>query len=516
VVFEPSQGSDLNGDGDDDDGVVHYLELRSGEVVNTGLAVQFSSIADAHPIPAGRLLVLSISERAQAGTDLNGDGDAEDEVIHIFDTSLRRARNVGLSGDGGVAAGILVLSVSERDQGVDLNGDGDTGERVLHRVDLRSGDVRNLRLAASIFPASLDRVSGLVAFSVFERDQGNVDATGDGDSDDAPVHVLDVRSGAVRSLGLSALVDGVAPGGRAVLLVREEDDGRDLNGDGDSDDFVLHIADLRRGRVVNTRTAFVAGLVSPRFAREFFPFFVGENGQGGDLNGDGDAFDAVLHVASLRSGETLNSGLDATATGFPLLTGAAGVDGARIVLPVSEQAQGGADLNGDGDAGDVVLHLFDARARSATNLRLPIRILTSDLGFPSLPLVADGDGFVSVPVPESDGSVDLNGDGDVLDDVLHLVDIRSGTIANAGRAVPGGFGFVGAELRFGRSAEFPAESPREGGAFTFLVSEADDGHVDLNGDGDTADLVVHGVRLRDRDRDRRFDFADERIGRRGR
>jgi hypothetical protein len=35
---------------------------------------------------------------------------------------------------------------------------------------------------------------------------------------------------------------------------------------------------------------------------------------------------------------------------------------------------------------------------------------------------------------------------------------------------------------------------------------------DLNGDGDSDDLVLHAASLEDRDRDGRFDFADDCIG----
>lgn len=54
----------------------------------------------------------------------------------------------------------------------------------------------------------------------------------------------------------------------------------------------------------------------------------------------------------------------------------------------------------------------------------------------------------------------------------------------------------------------PCAGPGLGDAYVFLVSEAGQGHVDLNGDGDTDDKVVFATRLTDRDRNGRFDFAE--------
>jgi hypothetical protein len=240
---------------------------------------------------------------------------------------------------------------------------------------------------------------------------------------------------------------------------------------------------------------------------------VAEGLQGGrDLNGDGDAQDAVLHVLSLRTGATQNSGLSgAVAFSFRTTAGSNGVEGARIAIPVDEGSQGFSDLDGDGNRNGFVLHIFDARRRAATNLRLPVS-----------PLVYGGDGFLSVAVPESAGARDLNGDGDTLDEILHLVDIESGAVANARKAVEQFFDPVGVafprsdrvQRRLGDTEDgaIEVEDPRAGGAYTFRVSEARNGNVDLNGDGDTIDFVMHGARLEDRDRDGRFDFADDCIG----
>jgi hypothetical protein len=69
----------------------------------------------------------------------------------------------------------------------------------------------------------------------------------------------------------------------------------------------------------------------------------------------------------------------------------------------------------------------------------------------------------------------------------------------------------GASLQFAtglQPAPRAGTGPGLGDAFAFLVSEAAQGNVDLNGDGDTNDLLVHATRLTDRNRNGRFDFAE--------
>ena len=75
-------------------------------------------------------------ESAQGGTDLNGDGDATDFVVHVFNASNRQTTNLGLAATSGSLQGdgqLLGFRVRETEQGnTDLNGDGDTNDDVLH------------------------------------------------------------------------------------------------------------------------------------------------------------------------------------------------------------------------------------------------------------------------------------------------------------------------------------------------------------------------------------------------
>ena len=447
LVSESAQGeSDLNGDGDAADRVLHVFEARSGETTNLGLASNLFELD-------GRLVAFLVDESAQGGRDLNGDGDAGDLVLHVFDARTGKTTNVALaSGAFQLAGSLVAFRVPEGDQGErDLNGDGDAGDLVLHVLDARSGKTTNLGLASDAF--QLDR--SRVAFLASEYDQGESDLNGDGDAADLVLHVFDARSGKTTNVGLAAFgSDFRQEGSRIAFLVDEYAQGEtDLNGDGDVVDLVLHVFDARSGKTTNAGLA-----VTPHFLeleRGRVAVGVSEYDQGGrDLNGDGDAEDLVLHLVEAKSGQVTNVGLD--------VSGGLRVDGNRVALGVDEARQDNTDLNGDGDAFDVVLHVLDARTGKTTNVGLDVS------GFFEL-----AGSLVAVGVNEAaQGETDLNGDGDVNDLVLHVFDARSGETTN-----------VGLET----SPFFQLEGRR----VAFLVSEGNQGESDLNGDGDALDFVLY-------------------------
>src|SRR5437870_1807110 len=97
----PEEDRDLNGDGDTKDSVLHVVDVRTLQVINLGLAVDpILAKADAGPPVAisGNTLAALISERDQGNKDLNGDGDATDNVLEIVDLTTRQVTNTGLAG----------------------------------------------------------------------------------------------------------------------------------------------------------------------------------------------------------------------------------------------------------------------------------------------------------------------------------------------------------------------------------------------------------------------------------
>ncbi len=453
VVSEAGQGAtDFNGDGDATDFVVHVLNPATGLSANTGLA------SGGFVVAAGSRVAFPVSEAMHGGTDFNGDGDTGDSVVHVFDpatgitlgTGLAFASNLRAVGDR------VVFLVSESDQGgTDLNGDGDSFDPVLHGFDPVAGTSANSGLAGLFATA----VGGRVAIDVHEGLQGGTDLNGDGDSTDTVVHVFDPVTGMVANSGL-AWAGGffVAVGDAVALEVSEADQGAtDLNGDADSADSVAHFFNPTTGTAINS--GFAVGFSGLSAVGSRAASTVPEAGQGaGDLNGDGDTGDDVVHLFDPVTGAATNLGLAFGGSGMAAV-------GDRLTFTVSEAGQGGADLNGDGDTGDEVVHAFDPATGAVANSRLAVG------GF-GLRALRDR---VAFEVSESSqGASDFNGDGDSIDSVVHAFDPVTNTSANSRLAAD-----VFAGLR------------QAGDQVAVAVPESGQGAGDLNGDGDTADVVVH-------------------------
>ncbi len=443
VVDEAAQGNtDLNGDGDAiDDFVLHFYNSTAGTTTNVGLVIT-TAFFD------GNNIALIVDEAKQGGTDLNGDADATDNVLHIYDIAAGTTANVGL--DSGIIPVIdgnnVAFVVSEASQGnTDLNGDADATDNVLHVYDITAGTTANVGLDSG-FPA-ID--GNNVAFVVSEFNQGNTDLNGDADTSDHVLHVYDITAGTTTNVGFDS-VNPQLDGNSVAFAVSEGAQGNtDLNGDADTNDFVLHVYDITAGTTANV------GLQSFNLVLDGnnVAFAVNETGQGNtDLNGDADATDDVLHVYDITAGTTANVGL--YSLNFVL-------DGNNVAFAVNEANQGNTDLNGDADTNDVVLHVYDITAGTTTNV-----------GLHSFNFVLDGNNVAFLVNEFNQGNTDLNGDADSTDsNILHVYDITAGTTANVGLA--------------------SSSLQLDGNNIAFAVDEAGQGNTDLNGDADTSDDVLH-------------------------
>jgi hypothetical protein len=296
-------------------------------------------------------------------------GDTEDRiaVLHleqrlgVFDPAARASRLDGSGAPGAsrvVTAGSQALILTpESVDGADLNGNGVPGpsaggeaflDRVAQRVDLRDpaapGAVTSLGLAGSEIALSEE----LAAVLVPEAQQlaatppvgagcpgGVRDLNGDCDERDLVLHVhAPGEPVPARPVGVTGTTIGVT-GRRVVLLADEADEaGRVLNGDGDAADRVIRIYDDARPEPQPADRVRDLGLAAEDFVlgETLVAFRVPEAAQGGpvaapgcrpaagggcDLNGDGDAADAVMHVYDLVSGELLDTERAATLCNFP-------------------------------------------------------------------------------------------------------------------------------------------------------------------------------------------------------
>jgi len=244
----------------------------------------------------GNRVAILVSEGLQ-GRDLNGDGDRFDAVLHVVDAPTGITTNVGAAGGFSYQGDRIVFFVFEGDAGSDLNGDGDPFDAVLHVFDVSTGTTINLGFAAAVPTFGPNQL----AFWVHERAQGSTDLNGDGDALDIVLHVRDFGTGAMTNLGLAGTFDSPQfefQGRWLAFLVSEREDGaRDLNGDGDADDLVLHLSNALTGGTRNLGLALSAESPAFQIHQDRLALLVSETAQGGDLNDDDDATDFVVHVS---------------------------------------------------------------------------------------------------------------------------------------------------------------------------------------------------------------------------
>jgi len=465
--------ADRNGDGDKEDSVLVVLDLARGTRALLPYAVR-----DGFTTGAGSVSFL-VDEAAQ-GRDLDGDGDVSAEtVLFVHDLATGVTTDLALAVrlfDGrGLAqeGGVLAFAVSEADQGADLDGDGRWTHDVVHVYEHGRARPLALELATRALPLVQD---GRVLVSALE--DGRVDWNGDGDRTDQAMLVVDARTGAARSLGRAVSAARAEGELLAFEYFEGEQGGVDLDGDGDLGDAVLEIHDLDnpfrfRARVPDVVDFWVAGGLVGLYASE--RPLDGNNGRGTvdagvDLNADGDELDLVAFFYDRDTRSLVDTGVAvgpwAGAAPPPIACER------RAAFLASEAAQGGLDLNGDGDADDHVLQLFDARSGSvfSTGAALFPRSLDNDL------LALDGEHLVFqeadarlpghyevvvmelatgarhrlgrmaerlrlgerallLSVPEAAAGLDLDGDGDRTDLVLEVHDLVTGTSTNTGLAV---------------------------------------------------------------------------------
>ncbi len=437
---------DLNADGDKTDGILHVFDGVA--LTNLGLTSSLLNSSGEHAL----FLALERSG-AGAGTDLNGDGDTLDGVWHHYDASTGVLTNLQLATPGsgnstgpalGPAHGLFFVSESAQ-AATDLNGDGDATDTVAHLFFPAS--VTSTNLAVAVDPKGIPAVAGeLLAFALSEAGQG-VDANGDGDQLDSVPQIRDLSSATTFNTGVAAFTNSGFGFPAAVLC--------DVSAAVVSSDWSLHFFDASSG--ITTSVGLQIDSYSLLLAGGHFVFRAYEFA--GDLNGDGDADDLVLHALHESGGAATNTGLTAES---PLHAA-----GGWVAFLVKESFQGFIDRNGDGDWQDTVVALLDLRTLTTRNTSLALHPAGGNSVIVSPSLAA-----VSV-LESAQGDSDLDGDGDTDDSVVHLIELSSGRRRNTGLS---GAGLL---TRGSRLYLDVAENP--GGS--------------LNGDGDTSDAVLHSLRV---------------------
>ena len=224
-------------------------------------------------------------------------------------------------------------------------------------------------------------------------------------------------------------------------------------------------------------------------------FVVSETAEG-DLNGDGDTLDMVVHVFTADDGVTENLGLavpiicQSVVFCQPVLPA---VNETTVAFVVREDAQGETDLNGDADTFDDVLFVYEADKHRLSETGLAaahgIGRDVSSYRFVIPPVVLEDTAVFLVHETEQ-GMTDLNGDGDIFDAVFFLVRPTSHKVVNLGLAAATVFG------PFGSRNPLFGPPTLDGHTLTVVVGEFEQGEMDLNGNGIASEEVPFAVHIR--------------------
>jgi hypothetical protein len=139
-----------------------------------------------------------------------------------------------------------------------------------------------------------------------------------------------------------------AGGGRIVFACSETDQGkRDLNGDHDTEDYVLLVYDPVGNKIMNSSYCVDGDL---NYKDGYLAWTTLEADQGNkDLNHDGDADDSVLFVMDVAAGQIAPTGY--------ACSDVVCVTGQGVGFSVPELDQGARDLDGNASREDEVAHV---------------------------------------------------------------------------------------------------------------------------------------------------------------
>jgi hypothetical protein len=110
LAFRTPELTDLNGDGDSDDDVLQIYDLVSGQVFNSGQAVIPCRLQACDPrVPyrvAGDTVTFLTLEADQGDDDLNGDGDPTDVILQTFHARAEEIAEPSVAALAGTSAGV--------------------------------------------------------------------------------------------------------------------------------------------------------------------------------------------------------------------------------------------------------------------------------------------------------------------------------------------------------------------------------------------------------------------------
>lgn len=494
-VPESSQNADLNGDQviSEDRNILHIYDIDTGLIKNIGVQAKLKS-----ELLTEFLFSLSEGENNQ---DFNEDGDKNDYVFHFLDKASLTLRNTKIinsdptrhifnfvqfgslewiyffspnssTGDEVeineddleiiayhapsktfkpieatsfwttyVLHNLIIYQKDEKIEVVDLNEDGDLNDLVAHLQIPDTGKITNLKIAGSF-----KYIEGDSLYFLVSEEAQNQDLNEDEILDSEIYFRYDLQKKTLTNMKINGHINDYfkLPNRDCVILSRHESNLRkDLNGDGDFHDqesLKLYPPVNAEGVITNQNIEFTSN-------GKFLTWLL-ERENGKDLNGDGDLNDEVIHELNCEGNGFMN-------LGFPGFISGTYKD--YLLLSIEEDSE---DLNEDGDSNDTIFHLYNFTTQKLINLKLPGRFGWLD------------DGIAYLRVSEHQAGIDLNGDSRTNDEIAQLYYFGSDEILNLKEAI---------SLKF-----------MVGHRAVGTISEAHK-NMDLNGDGDKKDEVLHIV-----------------------
>ena len=353
-------GRDLTGEGALDDYVLQVLDARApgASPVTLGAATQASvangNAAFLRPEPG----------IVRQGVDLNGDGDADDEVVELY-RERQGVANLKLAATKvALSSEIVAALASEAGARTDFDGDRDTRDLVVAVNPVATATASSWTMVP-LAADSLGVAGSRVAFLSPEAANGpsGTDATEDGDTADRTMQCYDAGQGALLPIKDPLCVTQgtgtfASCGGSATRSLPAED-------------FVIG-DEVLAFRVREIALCDVSGLLS--CSNPVCP--VAQC----DLNGDGDCCDDVLLAYDFEERRLMNS----ESTVIPCPFEACDPRTPYKVLGTTVrfiEPEGPHDLNGNGVTGELLVKLFNVRAGTTA----PIAVATPDAKTTGLP-----------------------------------------------------------------------------------------------------------------------------------
>ena len=194
---------------------IRYYDVSTGALENT-FAIGI------HPSVYGSTIAFCTPER-WIGVDLNGDGDLDDEGVRFYDITTHRLTDLRVTGGGVSTYGdVISFETSESSAGIDLNGDDDQNDIVIRYYEVSTGTLVN----TGICGRALSLYGNLLAFYHYNR-----------------IYYYYISTGRLVDTGVMGSYPS-AYRNTIAFYTSEKDEGEDLNGDGDREDFIIRYLKL--------------------------------------------------------------------------------------------------------------------------------------------------------------------------------------------------------------------------------------------------------------------------------